>query len=384
MNTYRRLPVTFLKGAGSKLWDECGTEYLDFTSGIATCNLGHVPAQVKLALEEQLAKLWHTSNLYHIQTQEKLANLLIEKTCFDQAFFCNSGAEANEAAIKLVRAYTASQNKSNPVIATFQQSFHGRTMATVSATGQEKIRNGFEPLLPGFLHLVYNDFNSLKLLDSIAPNAVMIELVQGEGGVIPSYQKWLDELVTICKNKDILLVVDEVQTGMGRTGSLFAYEQYGIEPDIITLAKGLGSGFPIGAMLAKEEVGNAFQPGRHGSTFGGNPLAATAGFATLTEMTETTVLENAQKISRLLFTKLSDLQKRFSFMKEVRGKGLLIGIEIEGDAAKAVELALQEKLLLVTAGPNVIRLLPPLTLTTEELESFEEKFIRVLEQLEED
>ncbi|WP_078382742.1 aspartate aminotransferase family protein [Sutcliffiella halmapala] len=384
MNTYRRFPITFKKGNGSKIWDENETEYLDFTSGIATCNLGHVPEKVKQAIEAQLANLWHTSNLFHIKKQEDLGVLLTENSCFDQVFFCNSGAEANEAAIKLVRAYVVSQNKTNPLIVTFHQSFHGRTLATVSATGQEKIKAGFEPLLQGFIHLEFNDFHSLKMLADISPSAVMLELVQGEGGVIPADQKWVDELVKICKQKEILLVVDEVQTGMGRTGSLFAYEQYGIKPDIMTLAKGLGSGFPIGAMLAKGNVGDAFQPGSHGSTFGGNPLASTAGLATLQEMITSTVLENSEKMSSILFAKLRELQENYSFIKAVRGKGLLIGMEIKGDATKAVELALQEKLLILTAGPNVIRFLPPLTVSKNEIEEFEAKFIKVLEQLKED
>jgi acetylornithine aminotransferase len=212
----------------------------------------------------------------------------------------------------------------------------------------------------------------------------MLELVQGEGGVIPADQQWIDELVKICKKKDILLAVDEVQTGMGRTGSLFAYEQYGFEPDIMTLAKGLGSGFPIGAMLAKEKVGNAFQPGSHGSTFGGNPLASSAGFATLKEMTTSAVLENCETMGQYLYSKITKLQTTYPFIKAIRGKGLLIGIEINGDAGKAVEYALQEKLLIITAGPNVIRLLPPLTVTTEEIDAFEKLFINVLELCKED
>lgn len=380
MNTYKRFPINFVEGKGSYLWDENGAKYLDFTSGIATCNLGHVPKNVMCAIQNQLTRLWHTSNLFPIENQEKLARLLTLHSCLDQAFFCNSGAEANEAAIKLVRAYSKAKIGKKPVIAAFTQSFHGRTMATVSATGQEKIRAGFEPLLEGFIHFSFNDFNALGMIKDAGPAAVMLELVQGEGGVIPAKQDWIDELVKVCKEEDILLVVDEVQTGMGRTGTLFSYEQYGFEPDIVTLAKGLGSGFPIGAMLAKEEVASAFQPGSHGSTFGGNPLASTAGMATVKELTTTTVLENAKKASESLFTILLKLQNRFPIIKSIRGKGLLIGIEIDGEAGSIINFALQENLLIVSAGPLVVRLLPPLTITREQIDIFEEKFTRALER----
>jgi acetylornithine aminotransferase len=379
MNTYKRFPINFVEGKGSYLWDENGTKYLDFSSGIATCNLGHVPENVLQAIQHQLSRLWHTSNLFPIENQEKLANLLTSQSCLDQAFFCNSGAEANEAAIKLVRAYSKAKKGKKPVIAAFSQSFHGRTMATVSATGQEKIRAGYEPMLEGFVHYAYNDFNALGRIKDAAPNAVMLELVQGEGGVIPAKQDWINELVKICKEEDILLVVDEVQTGMGRTGTLFSYEQYGFEPDIVTLAKGLGSGFPIGAMLAKEAVATAFQPGSHGSTFGGNPLATAAGLATVKELTISTILENAKSASESLFTILLNLQSRFPFIKSIRGKGLLIGMEIDGEAGSIIDFALQENLLLVSAGPHVVRLLPPLNITKEQIEIFEEKFTRALE-----
>ncbi|MGM0835221.1 MAG: aspartate aminotransferase family protein [Bacillota bacterium] len=378
MNTYKRFPINFVEGKGSYLWDENGTRYLDFTSGIATCNLGHVPENVMHAIQLQLTKLWHTSNLFLIENQEKLARKLTSHSCLDLAFFCNSGAEANEAAIKLVRAYSKTKNSKNPVIAAFSQSFHGRTLATVSATGQEKIRAGFEPLLEGFIHFPFNDFDALGMIKDAAPAAVMLELIQGEGGVIPAKQDWIDELVKVCKEEDILLVVDEVQTGMGRTGTLFAYEQYDFEPDIVTLAKGLGSGFPIGAMLAKEEVAAAFQPGSHGSTFGGNPLATAAGLATVKELTTSTVLENAITASESLFTILLKLQSRFPFIKSIRGKGLLIGMEIDGEAGSIIDFALQENLLLVSAGPHVVRLLPSLIITKEHIKVFEDKFTRAL------
>lgn len=378
MQTYSRFPVSLAKGKGNYVWDTEGNQFLDFTAGIGTCNLGHVPDAVKQAVNNQLEKLWHCSNLYHIEAQEQLAALLTEHSCLDQAFFCNSGAEANEAAIKLVRAYCSDSNRSN--IVTFQQSFHGRTMATLTATGQEKIQTGFAPLLSGFTYLPYNDSESLALLKQNPPAAVMLELVQGEGGVIPAKQEWIDELVQICSDQHILLVIDEIQTGMGRTGTLFAYEQYGFEPDIITLAKSLGSGFPIGAMLAKEEVAKAFGPGSHGSTFGGNPLAATAGLATVKEYVNTDVIQNGKEKSQLLAAQLKQIQIEFPQIMTVRGKGLLIGMEVDGLAGEIVKEAIKEKLLILTAGPNVVRLLPPLTVTDEDIALFTERFRTVLEK----
>ncbi|MBT2214385.1 acetylornithine transaminase [Virgibacillus dakarensis] len=375
MQTYNRFPITVAKGKGSYVWDTDGCRFLDFTAGIATCNLGHVPQAVKEAVSSQLEELWHCSNLYHIDAQEKLAALLTEYSCLDQVFFCNSGAEANEAAIKLVRLF--STERSN--IVTFRQSFHGRTMATLSATGQGKIQTGFAPLLKGFTYFPYNDRVSLARLKVEQPAAVMLELVQGEGGVIPAEQDWIDELVQICTDLQILLVIDEVQTGMGRTGSLFAYQQYGLEPDIITLAKGLGSGFPIGAMLAKKRIAQAFQPGSHGSTFGGNPLAATAGLATVTELVHSPVIQNGAEKSMLLITYLKQLKQEFPQIKTIRGRGLLIGMEVaDVPAGEIVQAAIQEKLLILTAGPSVIRLLPPLTITEDDILLFIKKFRSVL------
>jgi acetylornithine aminotransferase len=384
MNTYNRLPLSIQKGKGTFVWSETGEEYLDFTSGIATCNLGHCPPTIQAALEEQITQIWHTSNLYQIPKQEELAELLVDKSCFDQVFFCNSGAEANEAAIKLIRSFARKNGSKQASIVTFEQSFHGRTLATVAATGQEKIKAGFEPMLEGFIHLPYNDDQALHAIKEISPTAVMLELLQGEGGVIPADDNWIKELSSICKEAGILLVVDEVQTGMGRTGSLFLYEQYGIEPDIMTLAKGLGSGFPIGAMLAKANVGEAFQPGMHGSTFGGNPLASCAGTATVKVLSETDLITNAVEQSHYILSKLEDLKDNHSFIKEIRGRGMLIGILIDGEASELVKIALKEKLLLLSAGPNVIRLLPPLTVSKDEVDVFVQKFTKVLQHYEEE
>lgn len=377
MNTYSRFPVKLVKGKGAYVWDDKGEKYLDFTSGIAVCNLGHVPDVVKEALQEQLEQLWHCSNLFSIPNQELLATKLVENSCFDEVFFCNSGAEANEAAIKLARKYAYDLNKS-PHIVSFKQSFHGRTMATLSATGQEKIQTGFQPLVPGFSYLNYNDFADLNKLINLKPCAVILELVQGEGGVIPATQEWIDQLHAICKENEILIIVDEVQTGMGRTGKLFAYEYFNFEPDIVTLAKGLGSGFPIGAMLAKKEVAKHFSPGTHGSTFGGNPLATIAGLATVKELVETDVLQNVQKMAGILKGKIELIKESYPFIKEVRGLGLLIGIEIDGEPSKVVQLAIEENLLILSAGKNTIRLLPPLTITEAEIEEFIEAFQNAL------
>ncbi|HWO75766.1 MAG TPA: acetylornithine transaminase [Bacillus sp. (in: firmicutes)] len=369
MPTYNRFPLTIVKGKGSYVWDDQGTQYLDYTSGIATCNLGHVPESVKLKLEEQLQTLWHCSNLYHIPNQEKLARLLVDHSFGDQVFFCNSGAEANEASIKLARSYAQKElGKGRYEIVTFKQSFHGRTLATLSATGQEKIQQGFFPLVPGFRYLPFNDFEALDSLVSEHTCAVLLELVQGEGGVIPANPEWVKRLAQLCKEHNLLLMIDEIQTGMGRTGTLFAYQQYGIEPDVISLAKGLGSGFPIGAIVANKKAAIGFQPGSHGSTFGGNPLAATAGLATMEQFISTKLLDQAKELGTYLHEKLTEIKKVSNQIEEVRGLGLLQGIVIKQKANKVVEAARKQNLLLLTAGPDVVRILPPLTTTKVEID----------------
>jgi acetylornithine/N-succinyldiaminopimelate aminotransferase len=368
MATYSRFPITVVKGKGSYVWDNQGVDYLDFTSGIATCNLGHVPDVVKEKLEEQLQNLWHCSNLYNIPNQIQLAELLSANSCGDQVFFCNSGAEANEAAIKLARRYANNvQGNEAPVIVTFLQSFHGRTLATLTATGQEKIQQGFSPLVPGFNYLPFNDQDALDQLHSLKPAAVLLELVQGEGGVIPANQDWVQKLAKICMEKEILLMVDEIQTGIGRTGTLFAYEQYGIKPDVISIAKGLGSGFPIGAIIAKEQVAKGFDLGSHGSTFGGNPLATAAGLATVTYILDSGLLDQVNHISAYLDEQLQRLKEKYSFIKEIRGIGLLKGMVVETNALEIVQKAIENQLLLLTAGPDVVRFLPPLTVSKQEI-----------------
>ncbi|WHY87532.1 acetylornithine transaminase [Neobacillus novalis] len=383
MATYTRFPVTIVKGKGSYVWDDQENKFLDFTSGIATCNLGHVPEPVKEKLEEQLQKLWHCSNLYNIPNQEQLAALLTGNSCGDQVFFCNSGAEANEAAIKLARRYANKVKDSGSAeIVTFQQSFHGRTLATLAATGQEKIQQGFSPLMPGFSYLPFNDNEALDKLQTIKPAAVLLELIQGEGGVIPANPDWVKELAQVCKENNILLMVDEIQTGIGRTGTLFAYEQYGIEPDVISIAKGLGSGFPIGAIIAKEEAAKGFEPGSHGSTFGGNPLATAAGVATVSHILESNLLNQVNDISNYLEIQLQSLKEKYTFIKDIRGIGLLKGMVVETNALKIVQKAISNNLLILTAGPNVVRILPPLTVTKEEINEFTDKLERSFQSIE--
>lgn len=369
MHTYNRFPLTLVKGKGSYVWDAAGEKYLDFTAGIATCNLGHTPDYVQDKLKQQLARLWHCSNLYHIPNQQALAELLVEHSCGEQVFFCNSGAEANEGAIKLARKY-AKEHKGPDAyhILTFKQSFHGRTLATLSATGQSKIQTGFEPLMPGFSYLEFNDFSIFEKIDIPNTAAILLEVVQGEGGVLPADPNWLKELANFCQTNQILLMVDEIQTGMGRTGSLFGYELYGIEPDIFTLAKGLGSGFPVGAVVAKEQVAKSFQPGSHGSTFGGNPLAVTAGLATLQYMLDNNIPQQASTLGEYLKKQLEKLQVKYSMITDIRGLGLLQGLVVKEQASDIVNAARELNLLILLAGPNVVRILPPLTTTKAEID----------------
>ncbi|MCM3739620.1 acetylornithine transaminase [Oceanobacillus luteolus] len=381
MNTYGRFPLEIVKGKGSYVWNDEGNRFLDYTSGIATCNLGHVPEPVQAALKEQLDTLWHVSNLYHIPIQEKLAKLLTENSSLDAAFFCNSGAEANEAAIKIAKKYAKDQgNEARTEIVTFKQSFHGRTGTTLAATAQEKIHQGFTPITPGFRYLPYNDFDVLQEIDNGKTTAVLLELVQGEGGVNIADKAWLKELEKICKEKDILLMIDEVQTGIGRTGTLFAYEQFGIEPDVITLAKGLGSGFPIGSMLAKDGVAASFTPGTHGSTFGGNPLAMTAGYSTVQYILDADILDNVNKISQYFQEKLTELKSSYPAIIEIKGKGLLLGLEMEEGAIEYITALREENVLVLSAGEKVLRLLPPLTTTEEEIDEFIDAFKQVLNE----
>ncbi|MCR6110837.1 acetylornithine transaminase [Bacillus sp. A301a_S52] len=371
MSTYSRFPITVTKGKGSYMWDDVGEKYLDYTSGIATCNLGHCPDSVQLALHEQVDQLWHSSNLYHIPQQTQLAEKLTAVSCFDQAFFCNSGAEANEAAIKLAKKYAHDHQLTHKnQIVSFTSSFHGRTGTTMAATAQSKIHQGFAPLTPGFHYCEFNDQEAIEGIDYDTTIAVILELIQGEGGVRQANKEWVQTLVANCKKHNVLVIIDEIQTGMGRTGSLFAYEHYDIEPDIITLAKGLGSGIPVGAMLAKQHVSQSFQPGTHGSTFGGNPLAMTAGIATLNTLTTDHILANVVQLSSTLFKELEEMKKSIDQIEEVRGLGFLIGIKFSHEVSPLVKKLRDKNILCLIAGPKVLRILPPLNTTETEMKTF--------------
>lgn len=367
--TYARYPMTLVKGEGSWLWDDAGNRYLDFMSGIAVTNLGHAPARIKEALIQQLDQLWHVSNLFHIPNQAEAAKLLTDNSVGDAVFFCNSGAEANEAAIKLARRYQQLvQNNGRYEIIAFEQSFHGRTLATLTATGQAKVKEGFAPLPEGFRHIPLNDFAALEAAVSDKTAAIMLEMVQAEGGIYPVDAAYIKQVAELCKREGILLIVDEIQTGMGRTGKLFAYEHFGIEPDIFTLAKGLGSGFPVGAMVAKEKLREGFTAGSHGSTFGGTPIATAVVKATLETIVGEGLSARAAERGIYLMEQLREKLAGSSFAQEVRGLGLLVGIQCAGPVADIVVEAQKRGLLVITAGPNVVRLLPNLLVTKEEID----------------
>lgn len=362
-----------MEGNGCYVTDNHGKKYLDFTSGIGVMNLGYNQAHLNQVLAEQAQKIWHTPNLYENHLQEVVAEKLIQEKDY-LAFFCNSGAEANEAAIKLARKATGKSQ-----IITFTNSFHGRTYGAMSATGQSAIHTGFEPLVPGFIYVPYNDFSALQEQISDQTAAIMLELIQGEGGVTVANQEWIQQIVTLCQEKKILLIVDEVQTGIGRTGSLFAFEQFGIEPDIFTLAKGLGNGFPIGAMLGKTALGEAFGPGSHGTTFGGNKLGMVVASEILDSLSSE-ILVASQQRSQQLFAGLNKIKS--DKISEIRGKGLMIGIELQPDisVAEIVEDLEAEGLLALRAGANTLRLLPPLIISEEEVTLGLEKLTKVLEK----
>jgi len=367
--TFARYPITIVKGKGSRLWDDQGKEYLDFMTGIAVTSLGHVPERVKNALVNQLDQLWHVSNLFYNPNQEKAAKLLTDNSCADAVFFCNSGAEANEAAIKIARRYHQKVlGNERYEIVTFTQSFHGRTLATLTATGQDKVKEGFLPLPVGFVHVPLNDIEALKAAITDKTAAIMLELIQAEGGVLEADPQFVREVRELCDREGILLILDEIQTGMGRTGKLFAYEHYGIEPDIFTLAKGIGSGFPVGAMLAKAPLIPAFTAGSHGSTFSGTPIATAAIIATIETMLIEQAPERAAASGELLISKLRAALNDLPNVVEVRGRGLLVGIECTGPVADIVAALQQRGLLVITAGLNVLRLLPNLLIAEEEID----------------
>jgi acetylornithine/N-succinyldiaminopimelate aminotransferase len=368
--TYRRFPITLVKGDGCYLWDEDGKKYLDFVAGIAVCSLGHSSPILSKALYEQSQKLVHVSNLFYTQPQTELARVLTENSFADRVFFCNSGAEANEAAIKLARRYSRERFGPNRhVIITMENSFHGRTMATLSATGQEKIQAGFDPLLEGFRYVPFNDLQSLETSLDTSVCAVMVEPIQGEGGVVMPDLKYLEKLSEICRERDILLILDEIQVGMGRTGKLFAYEHFGITPDIITLAKALGNGMPIGAMLAREGLKDAFGPGSHASTFGGTPLVTAGALAILRSLLDDGWIENARLVGDYFKQRLMGLQQKYAIIKDVRGLGLILGLELNTEGASVVAACMQRGFLINCVQEKVLRFVPPLIISKEEIDS---------------
>lgn len=384
MNTYGRLPVTFEKGEGIWLFDNHGEKYLDALSGVAVNGLGHAHPKLIQAINQQIAKLIHVSNIYHIREQELLADKLCEVSGMDKVFFCNSGCEANEASIKLARLYGHQRGVANPEIIVMEKSFHGRTLATLSATGNRKAQAGFEPLVSGFVRVPYDDVEAVKQVALNNKNvvAILVEPVQGEGGInIPhDATGYLKALREICDTQGWLLMVDEVQTGIGRTGTWFAFQHTEIQPDVMSLAKGLGSGVPIGACLARGVVAETFTPGKHGSTFGGNPLATAAGLATLSIIQEEKLRENADKMGNLI---AQGFRAAFADTPEVvsiRNAGLMIGVELDRPCAELVKLALAEHMLINVTAERVIRLLPPLVINESEVAHLVSKLSAVVKK----
>ena len=366
--TYGRYPLVAVQGEGCYLIDNDGKRYLDFLAGVAVNNLGHCHPAVVAAIREQAGTLIHCSNFYHIPAQIELSRLLCEHSCGDRVFFCNSGAEANEAAIKLARKWSgeAFSPQRHEIIST-KASFHGRTLATVSATGQEKIQAGFAPLLPGFKHVAYGDIDALQQAISPATCAIILEPIQGEGGIQIPPPNYFKAVRKLCDEHQLLLILDEIQTGLGRTGSLFAYQQEGIEPDVMTLAKALGGGVPIGAMVARTPYSEVLGSGSHGSTFGGNPLATAAAVAAFNEINKPELLQHCLDMGTYFISQLEQLQQRFSLIRQVRGRGLMIGVELTCEGAPIVNKALEQGLLINCTAGNVLRFVPPLIVSRAEI-----------------
>jgi len=378
--TYKRPPFVLVKGEGCRVWDEKGKEYLDFVGGIAVCALGHSSPIVTRALDEQSKTLVHVSNLYYTRPQVELARLLVENSFADRVFFCNSGAEANEAAIKIARRYT--REKFGPgkhTIICMQGSFHGRTMATLSATGQFKVQIGYDPLLEGFKFVPFNDLAALRNAVDDTVCAVMLEPIQGEGGIVVPHPDYLKGVKEICREKGALLIFDEIQTGMGRTGRLFAYEHFGVSPDIMSLAKALGNGLPIGAMLSTEALSSAFGPGSHASTFGGTPLVTAVSKAVLSSLLNDGWLEHCRNMGTYFMARLEELKKRHACIKEVRGLGLIIGVELDRPGAPVLEACGQRGFLINCAQEKVLRFVPPLVVTKKEIDQLIEALDAVLD-----
>jgi acetylornithine aminotransferase len=368
--TYKRFPVVFTRGSGSTLWDENGKRYTDFVAGIAVCNLGHAHPKIVEALNAQARTLWHVSNLFYTLPQKDLAAWLTAHSFADRVFFCNSGAEANEAAIKLARKYFKEAGAGQRYrIISMEQSFHGRTMATLSATGQDKVKQGFDPLLDGFDFVPFDDVDALRARIGPATGAVLLEPIQGEGGVRCPSPEYLKQVRAICDEAGLLLIFDEIQTGMGRTGTLFAYEHSGVAPDIMTLAKALANGLPMGAMLAREPVAAAFGPGAHASTFGGTPIVSAAALAVCQVMEAEGVLDHCRRVSAHFRARLEWLKDRHAVIADVRGMGLLLGLRLNVDGEPFVRECMEKGFLINCVQGNILRFVPPLVIRADEIDA---------------
>ncbi len=369
MPTYfNQYPIAFERGAGAWLWDTEGTPYLDALSGIAVCGLGHTHPAITQAIVEQAHKVLHTSNTFKIPNQEKLADILCDISGMEQAYFCNSGAEANETAIKLSRLYARKKNIENPSVITLKNSFHGRSFATLSATGSERIQKGFEPLMSDFIHLPINDIEALQLTIQQDPNivAILFECVQGDGGIHSVTSDYIHKIRALCNEHDLLMMIDEVQTGIGRTGQWFAYQHHDTWPDVVTSAKALGNGIPIGACMVRGKACHLFTPGKHGSTFGGNPLACAVGLAVIATMQKDELLAHVQQVGCYLRQQLTQAFEHHPNVVDIRGRGLMLGIELNRQAMDIMSIGIKHRLLFNVVANKVIRLLPPLIITTKE------------------
>ncbi len=381
-NTYNRFDLSFVKGEGCYLFDGTGKKYLDLVAGIAVCALGHNYPEFTKRLGEQAAKLLHVSNLYKIPPQEKLAKMLVERTFADKVFFCNSGAEANEAAIKLVRRYGYAINTNKVKILSFFNSFHGRTTGSLSITGQVKYRKGFGELLPNVEFVNFNDKKDLENKFDNSVCGVFVEVIQGEGGINIIDKSFLAELRKLCDKFNAVLVFDEVQTGIGRTGKFFAYEHFGVEPDVLTSAKALGNGIPIGALTGKKKFMDVLAPGTHASTFGGNYMATVAGVTLLEIFDEKNILQNVVETGNYFIEKLFELKKQFPFVKDVRGLGLMIGIEFDFPVSRIVKSLMEKNILTVSAGENVLRFVPPLIIGKKDVDFAINTLFKVFKEVE--
>ncbi len=381
LKTYKRYDVVFVKGSGKYLFDDKNKKYLDFFSGLSVTNLGHCNKRLLRALQKQSQLLWHASNLFYTKPQILLAKELIRRTFKSKIFFSNSGAEANECAIKLARIIEAKKThfkkEKRYEIITFKNSFHGRTLATLTATGQKKFHKGFEPLIKGFKYAKFNDIDSVKKLITSKTCAVMVEPIQGEGGIIPANKDFLHQLRELCDKYDLLLIFDEIQTGYGRTGELFAYQYYGVKPDVITIAKSIANGLPLGVTLVDEKYANAFDYGEHGSTFGGNLLSCQVGYYVL-KLINRRLLNNVKVVGEYFFNRLNDLKQKYNFIVEVRGVGLMLAMELSFPARKVVEDCLKEGLVINVTQNNVLRFLPPLIINKEDVDLAVEILDKVL------